>query len=65
MKSRSKKDFTRKDDEMAAYVSRWTENLAHEDTSITMSYNAGDVEATFWHPGNRFMVAYLFDGVQG
>ena len=65
MRRRTKKDFTTQHKDMLWYVQQWTENLEHDDTSLTMSYGADGPEATFWHPGNRFMVGHVFEGVTG
>ena len=65
MRRRTKKDFANKHQDMLWYVQQWTENLAHDDTTLMMSYGAEGPLATFYHPGNRHMVAYMFDGVTG
>ena len=65
MRRRTKKDFTTQHKDMTWYVQQWTENLAHDDTSLTMSHGPDGPEATFYHPGNRYMVAHVFEGVTG
>ena len=65
MKRRRKKDFTRQTQDLGEWFDQWVDNLAHEDTSITMGYGPDGPEATFWHPQYSYMVAHIFEGVTG